>query len=217
MQAVISAEQARKITGGRTPLVPVEYETACRALAECSTLDEAKYWDNKADALAAWAKIYKNDQAGLAAKQLKLHAYKRMGELAYEISPRVHCGSEARPGGARGFSGGPFKPLLANGLSRSAATAACKLARIPEPTFDALISHPRPPSPIQACSLLKPGSEAWKTFSDKSFFDSARAFCRRTSARDLASRMTADERIRAAKAIKDLIEWLDEFDQHLTK
>ena len=96
MNSVISEEQARQITGGRKPLVPVEYERACTALAECQTIDEAKYWDNKADALAAWAKIYNNDQAGLEAKRLKLHAYRRMGEIAREIIPKGTSGGVGR-------------------------------------------------------------------------------------------------------------------------
>lgn len=49
MQSVISAAEAKKITGGRTPLVPVEYETAITALQACVTLDETKYWSDKAD------------------------------------------------------------------------------------------------------------------------------------------------------------------------
>jgi hypothetical protein len=36
MQHVITSDEARKITKGRTPLVPVEYEQACKsALTEC--------------------------------------------------------------------------------------------------------------------------------------------------------------------------------------
>lgn len=51
MKAVISSEQARQITGGRTPLVPVEFETAVKALKACTQIDEAKYWSDKASAL----------------------------------------------------------------------------------------------------------------------------------------------------------------------
>lgn len=84
MSTVITEQQARQITGGRKPLVPVEYEAACNALAQCVDLDEAKYWSDKADALAAWAKIYRDDRISAQAKRLKLKAYRRMGELAAE-------------------------------------------------------------------------------------------------------------------------------------
>lgn len=87
MQQVISAEQARKITGGRTPHVPVEYETAINALVACRSIDEAKYWSDKSDALAAWAKIYHSDKAAREAKALKLWAFRRMGQLAAELRP----------------------------------------------------------------------------------------------------------------------------------
>lgn len=62
--------------------MPVEYEAACKALAACESIDEGKYWSDKADALAAWAKIYKSDEAAVAARRLKLMAFRRMGELA---------------------------------------------------------------------------------------------------------------------------------------
>src|SRR5208282_4621524 len=86
---VLTKEEAKRITKGRTPLVPVEYETAITALTECAHLDEAKYWDNKADALAAWAKIYHSDECARKAKMLKMHAYRRMGQLAGELRPKM--------------------------------------------------------------------------------------------------------------------------------
>lgn len=70
----------------KTIAMPVVYEDACKALVACTTLDEAKYYSDKSDALAAWAKIYKSDEAAMAAKRLKLHAYRRMSELAEEIA-----------------------------------------------------------------------------------------------------------------------------------
>src|ERR1700690_2101621 len=87
MKQVISAEEARKITGGRLPHMPVEYETALQALQECITLEDTKYWSDKADALAVWAKIFHSDDAARKAKQLKLKAFRRMGELARELRP----------------------------------------------------------------------------------------------------------------------------------
>lgn len=65
--------------------MPVEYEEACKALAACATIDEGKYWSDKADALAAWAKIYKSDEAAIAARRLKLQAFRRMGEIATQM------------------------------------------------------------------------------------------------------------------------------------
>jgi NTP pyrophosphatase (non-canonical NTP hydrolase) len=68
-----------------TPM-PVQYEEACRLLAECLTLDESKLWADRADMLAAWAKLYKSDEAAIAARRLKLKAFRKMGELAEEIA-----------------------------------------------------------------------------------------------------------------------------------
>src|ERR1700689_1121318 len=85
MQQVITREQAKQITRGRTPMVPLEYEEAVKALASCLTFDEAKYWSDKASALAAWAKIYHSHEIDRKAKMLRLHAYRRMAELAQDI------------------------------------------------------------------------------------------------------------------------------------
>ena len=85
MQQVITAGEARAITKGRAPLVPVEYEEAVKALAKCREIDDAKYWSDKASALAAWAKIYHSPQVMREAKLLKLHAYRHMAELAHAI------------------------------------------------------------------------------------------------------------------------------------
>ena len=84
---VITKDQARKITKGRTPLVPVEYEVAIRALTECTTLDESKYWSDKSDALAAWAKIYHSDDAGRKAKLLESVTLPAYGATIRGIAP----------------------------------------------------------------------------------------------------------------------------------
>lgn len=126
MQAVITKAQARAITRGREPHVPVEYEQAVTALQACLTLDETKYWSDRADALAAWAKIYGNDQAGRKAKMLKLHAYRRMGILAAELCPP---GSRKMGvGNGKGSLPGPRALLESHGLSTAAADAARTLA-----------------------------------------------------------------------------------------
>src|ERR1700722_7297053 len=78
----------------RTVPMPVEYVEACKALAACVTIDEAKRWADKAEALAAWAKIYRSDEASVQAARLKLHAYRRMGKLAEEIRPLRHIGGQ---------------------------------------------------------------------------------------------------------------------------
>jgi hypothetical protein len=145
MQSVITQRQAREITRGRTPLVPVEYEEACKALVACSTIDEAKYWDNKADALAAWAKIYHDDKVTRQARALKLWAYRRMGELAAELRPQKSGGKKQG-----GSTLGPWSLLLESGLTLAETTAARALARAPLSEVKRATEMSKPPSPLGA-------------------------------------------------------------------
>lgn len=138
MQTVITMQQAKKITGGRTPLVPVQYETALRALSECISLDEAKVWSDKADALAAWAKIYRSNDAERKARALKLHAYRRMAQLAKELRP-------TKPGP---FGDGPAKLLQReHGFTKTQAACVLAVGNAPKSSFERMASSPNPPSP----------------------------------------------------------------------
>lgn len=208
MNPVITAKQAKQITGGRTPLVPVEYETAIKALVACTTLDEAKYWSDKSDALAAWAKIYRSDDVLLKAKQLKLHAYRRMGQLAKEL----------RPGGVGhdGNKPGPKTLLMENGMSRMHADAARRLATIPEQTFEHIV-RTRPVAPTTISRVL----HKHPTFADFSGrMMTLRSVFRKHAPREMASLMqqtspAIQESTRVL--VRELSEWLDEFEQRLPK
>lgn len=207
MQQVISAKQAREICGNRTPLVPVEYETAVKALAECITLDEAKYWDNKADALAAWAKIYRSSEAERKAKLLKLHAYKRMGELAAEIRPHIRT--------AQGMKPGASSLLIEHGLTKSQATQARHLALHPE-VLAKEIERPNPRSPSRL-------HKAWSSQSDPDW-GAIRGCMSELSAKtfdkdpEVLARMLEGPAINSARLLAiRLGEWLDAFEQALPK
>lgn len=197
----------RKIPGAQ---LPVQYEEACKALVACTTIDEVKYYSNKADALAVWAKMFKDNTASLAAKRLKLHAYRRMGSLAGELRP-------TRRLGARGVSKGPFSLLMENGLNADNARAARRLAKMVDDNFIKLVDLPKPPSPLSTTLYRVNGSEAWRVFSRVAGVGTFRAFCRRHAAKQLARGLTHDESIKAREMVIECIEWLDEFVQHLPK
>jgi hypothetical protein len=210
MQTVISVEQARKITGGRTPLVPVEYESAVTALQACITIDETKYWSDKADALAAWAKIYRNDDIGRKARQLKLHAFRRMGALAGELSPTKNNVD------GKGGRSGPVAYLKKQGMSQTNARAARQLSLTEQSRFDSLVARPRPPSPTTALSFIADVTESWQAIRHplaqmRSIVKAER------SAREVARALSKDEAAKAREVTREIIEWLDEFEQHLPK
>lgn len=216
MQHVISAEEAKKVTKGRTPLVPVEYEAAVKALQECTTLDEAKYWDNKADALAAWAKIYRNDQVGRQAKILKLHAYRRMGCLAQELRPSGR--KKATGPGTKGVGNAPgaVSILLENGFKEHEARAARKLSFVKDKQFREITDRPNVPSPTTWADRGDLKSK-WAVFQNESKFYGMSSFINKNKAAEVARNIDSSDARVARSAIVKVIEWLDEFEQHLPK
>lgn len=218
--AVITRDQARQITHGRTPLVPVEYEEAVKNLQACSTLDEAKYWSDKSDALAAWAKIYRNDKAGREARRLKLHAYRRMGEIAHELRPRKSGAVKGAPAGSGNLPGAPAL-LKQSGLQQHEADACSAIAKIPQRKFERYLNSDRPPAPSSLLAKFSSGaSEAWRTVSGVHGGQSVVGFagwCRGKDAKALAKGLTADERERARKCAAEIAEWIDEFEAAISK
>jgi hypothetical protein len=201
---VITQQQARAITGGRTPLVPVEYEQAVTALQACISLDETKYWDAKADALAAWARIYRNDDAGRKAKMLKIHAYRRMGLLAQELNPRR---STAATGGRGSVPGsGPRSLLLQNGLTVAQADAARVISKLPERSFNKLLKNPV--SPTTARHQLRDNT-VWHQMQAAAM--SLRSRCRANTPAQVVATLTDTEKANAKQLVTEITEWLDEF------
>lgn len=225
MNTVITAAEARKITRGREPLVPVEYETAVKALAACVTLDEAKYWDNKADALAAWAKIYHDKKVEREAAALKLWAYRRMGELAGELRPQKNYG-----GSGGGLTPGPLSLLKENGLTKSNAMAARRLARVSREHVEALSKLPRPPAPATAAYAYLAGkgsdyrggggapafssADGWKQV--WRHISSAATAVGQYNAATMGRSVIHEQRYVRERIVK-LQEWLDEFERNLPK
>ena len=134
-----------------TKPLPVEYHAAIKAIAACKNIDDAKYWDNKADALAAWAKIYADDQVAREARSLKLHAYRRIGILAGELR-------QWRPAGrGNGSVGGARSILIENGFSTTNAGLITKIASADENRFNEIANSEKPPSPsVMVSESLRP-------------------------------------------------------------
>lgn len=232
MRAVMTRAQAKQATAARTPLVPIEYETALNALTACVTLDEAKYWSDKADALAAWAKIYHSDDAERKARMLKLHAYRRMGELAQQLRPgggrhRVHETKKDRDNAWRerkrlgipaphtplGSRPGPLSLLRENGLPPERARSALAVARLPEPIFAAAVNAKRPPSPTRLRDLSRE-SFLWRELNVQ--LHALRRFMQQHQPREVVQ--VAGSAVDTARELSiEIQEWLDEFERCLPK
>ena len=205
-------------------ILPIEYGAACRAIAACRSIDESKQWGDRVDALAAWAKIYKNNEVAAEAKRLKLHAYRRMSELAEELQP---C--RTKPGG--GYLPGPYSLLKSHGFSHLQVQHIRRIGAIPQGRFDDMVNSARPPGIVVASTAgighAKHGhtptvSPSWRLLSSgiqssggpnlRRFLS---LFCRRHSAKELARGIEPEE-VRAVRAmIRETQEWLDELEQYL--
>lgn len=208
-------------------ILPVEYTAACTAIARCRSIDETKHWSDKADALAAWAKIYRNAEAEREAKRLKLHAFRRMNDLANEIQPRTYLRGPGTKGKAQ--QDGPRALLRKHGLSETAAQQIRRIGGLPQTQFDALIASEKPPGVTKAAALgvgiIAPArsSAAWRELRDGRLTGSislsrfVNAFCRNRNPKQLAEGLLPGEVRAARKLCTKAIEWLDEFEQHLPK
>lgn len=231
----------------RNTSIPVVYEEACKALAACVTIDEGKYWADKAEALAAWAKIYKSKQAETEAKRLKLHAYRRMGQIAEELRPTVNVRyttdkerklvladrRKARRKGthipeASGQKPGAVSLLVEHGIPTGLAVQIKRISRIEEKDFKEIVSRDEPPSTTKAAVMgigtsgirtkgISSGSYREFSQGSSSCPISLRSWTRKHSAVELAQGMTVDEAKKAREIVIELQEWLDAFEQALPK
>lgn len=198
------------------PKLPVEYEQAVKALEACTHLDETKYWADKAEALAAWAKIYHSPDAQLKAKKLKLHAYRRMGEIAEQLRPSGQYKMILDSGGYRRSrkAKGPASLLREHGLKKSEAAAAMTLSHLAGEKFAEALENPQAPTTV-AYRPYK-GSTAWRAFYAQAI--NLRAVCLRFDPAEVARELTERRASATAKElVTTLTEWLDRFEQALPK
>lgn len=177
-----------------TKPLPMVFSAAVAAVVACRSIDEAKYWDNKADALAAWAKIYADDAVAREARALKLFAYRRMGSLAEQIR------------GAHG-SGGAEAVLRENGFRATQARYISRVSRVPEIEFQDAIRSPRPPSPSTLVAATFRVNKTWAEYSGR--LNTYLSIARRTDPDELVGSMDQAERTRAVRLVGELIAHAD--------
>ena len=190
-------------------IVPIKYDVAVKALMACRNIDDAKYFADQSEALAAWAKIYTDETAKIEAKRLKLHAYRRMGILAREL--------KLKQGGAKLGT-----TLGAVGLSSAQIGVASCLAKIPNKKFKKAMTVLPVPAMSSFTLKLRGTTDGWKALSGHAVGSSSsnsitafRVFTRKFEPKTLAKSLAPDEAKRARDIAVELIEWLDTFEQYL--
>lgn len=120
----------------------IKYEAACRALAECKSVDEVKTWADKAAAMQAYGRMAKDKTLEVDAAEIRIRAERRLGEMLADSDlqkggrPPEKTGRVERPVSKQ--------PTLADaGISKDLSSRAQKLAAVPEAKFEAELAAKR--------------------------------------------------------------------------
>lgn len=128
------------------------YDSMCRAIAECHSVDEVKDLHDKARALEIYAKQAMNVEAERKATEIRLRAERRAGELMAALrrippqkaNPNGRSGNES-PATTAGDS--PDKSeyreaIETAGITERTAQRWQGLAAVPEPVFEQHLADP---------------------------------------------------------------------------
>jgi len=128
----------------------VKYDAACRAIAEAKSVDEVKMIRDKAQAIAAAARIAKNHGMEIDAAEIRIRAERRLGEMIGEQKRTVGLNKGAKAG--RLPNGGArvepplvdTRPTLADaGIDKKLSSRSQAIAAIPEEDFEATLADHR--------------------------------------------------------------------------
>lgn len=128
--------------------LPVKYETAAKALAECSRVDECKDWSDRAAALASYARQAKDNTLHNLALRIQARAQRRMGELLKQI-PSAQGANLTAAGRAGAVPISRDSVARDAGLSERQRKTAIRMASIPPADFNAAVESPNPPTITQ--------------------------------------------------------------------
>jgi hypothetical protein len=148
------------------PSVLVRYEAMCRAIAECHRIDEVKELRDKARALEVYAQQARNTEAEDKAREIRVRAERRTGELLSELprttpeerGKRAHAASVSSSNDGTNSSNpersmlhdqtcnskqSPYAAALeVHSISRQTANRYQKLSDIPAKDFEEAVRNP---------------------------------------------------------------------------
>ncbi len=133
---------------------PQNYQSAKVALKECSEVDEAMEWADKAAAIATYARQSKDNALLNLAIKIKARAVRRAGELLKEFQTGPDGGRPTKNGAAAG----PVSQRQAAadaGMSERQEKTAVRVANVPQKEFEAAVESENPPSVTQLAEAGK--------------------------------------------------------------
>jgi hypothetical protein len=118
------------------------YDTACRAVAEAKTIDEAKEIRDRAVAMATYARQAKNRDLEADAVEIRLRAMRRLDQLRQ--AQKAAVGLNKGGGDHRvGKKPGALPTLAEAGINKNLAHEGRKLGALSEPEFEQTVIEAR--------------------------------------------------------------------------
>jgi hypothetical protein len=141
----------------KTARLPVTYEQASMALAQCYRVDECAEWANKAEAIASYARQSKDDTLLNTATKIRGRAIQRGGELLKQIP--VKDGPPVRnPGSATRVTQTRKDIEEETGWSPDQQKRAMKVASVPAEKFKEMLEDA--PKPATVTQLAAEGAKS---------------------------------------------------------
>jgi hypothetical protein len=126
--------------------LPMAYENARTALAECSSLDECQAWADKAAALASYARQANDDSLLTLAKRIQGRAVRRAGELLRQIKPAKNQHDAETRAQEGTLPRTRTEAATDAGLSEHQRKTALRVAAVSADEFEAAIESEHPPT-----------------------------------------------------------------------
>lgn len=126
--------------------LPVTYESAKSALAECSRIDECQDWADKMQAMASYARQAEDDSLRSMCDRIQARAIRRCGDLLAAIEPASGARTDREPSGVTPTRLTRTQAATGAGLSRDQRVTAMRVANIPLEEFEAAVESEQPPT-----------------------------------------------------------------------
>jgi hypothetical protein len=121
----------------------VKYDAACRAIAEAKSVDEVKMIRDKAQAIAAAARIAKNHGMEIDAAEIRIRAERRLGEMIGEQKRMVGLNPGGRPSKTPAVKEGVSPALAKVGIDWKLSSRSQAIAAIPQRDFEETLAEHR--------------------------------------------------------------------------